>query len=270
MTRAVHLLARPVGPVRLLPARLRGALLRATVSLLIRSSRLDELLDLAAGRAGPAREADQAGPLDGVPAWPEVADAGPSGPGHTVGALRRLPITCLHRALAAYAVLREEGVEARFVIGVKRHDGEVQAHAWVEHAGAPVGEPTDPRPDFTVAYVHPAPVTAAEVHPAPTMPGSCLQEVHMAPTRTSPDVLLTKLADGSGVLLHLRTKFYYALNQTGVVAWEALSGREPADLEAIVELLVARFEGIERARARADLQALLADLEAEGLLAPGR
>lgn len=260
MTRAVHLLARPVGPARLVPGRLRGALLRATVSLLIRSSRLDELLDLAAGTGRPAREADPAGPLDGVPAWPEAAEAAPSAPGHTVGALRRLPITCLHRALAAYAVLREEGVEARFVIGVKRHDGEVQAHAWVEHAGAPVGEPTDPRLDFAVAYVH----------PAPAAPGPRPQEDRMATSRTSPDILLTKLADGSGVLLHLRTKFYYALNQTGVVAWEALAGREPADPEAIVELLVERFDGIDRARARADLEALLADLEAEGLLAPGR
>lgn len=91
----------------------------------------------------------------------------------------------------------------------------------------------------------------------------------MATTRTSADVLLTKLADGTGVLLHLRTKFYYALNQTGVVAWEALSAREPAGPDAVVELLVARFEGIDRAQARRDLQALLADLEAEGLLAPG-
>lgn len=92
----------------------------------------------------------------------------------------------------------------------------------------------------------------------------------MAQTRTSPDVLLTRLADGSGVLLHLRTKFYYALNQTGVVAWEALSGRGPADLDAIVGTLAERFEGIDRERARRDVEALLGDLEAEGLLTPGR
>lgn len=255
MIRAVHLLARPTGPARQVPGRLRGALLRATVSLLVRSSRLDELLDLAGAgaAASPGSTSIPAGLLGGVADWPEEA-----APARTVGALRRLPITCLPRALAAYTVLRDEGVEARFLIGVRCEGGEVQAHAWVEHAGAPVAEPGDPRQEFTVAYVH----------PAPRGPGQ--QEEVMSTTRTSPDVLLTKLADGSGVLLHLRTKFYYALNQTGVVAWEALSGGQVADLDDVVERLVERFEGIDRARARADLQVLLADLEAEGLLAPAR
>jgi len=38
----------------------------------------------------------------------------------------------------------------------------------------------------------------------------------------NPQCLLTELADGTGVLLHLDTKFYYSLNATGVVLWKAM------------------------------------------------
>ena len=34
-------------------------------------------------------------------------------------------------------------------------DGEVLAHAWLERDGEPVGEPTDPRPRFALAFVYP-------------------------------------------------------------------------------------------------------------------
>ena len=60
------------------------------------------------------------------------------------------------------------------------------------------------------------------------------------------------------------------LNRTGVVVWEALSGGEPADPDALADLLVARFAGVARVEARADVEALLRDLSAEGLLAKER
>ena len=39
---------------------------------------------------------------------------------------------------------------------------------------------------------------------------------------TSDRALLTPLADGTGVLLHLDTKFYYTLNATGSHIWRSL------------------------------------------------
>jgi hypothetical protein len=181
-----------------------------------------------------------------------VEDAGPD----TVAGLRRLPATCLHRALAGYAALREAGRDARFVIGVRRDGAEIVAHAWIEQGGGPVGEPDDPRARFTVAYVHPEPAPAPAGHGDP-----------MSAPRPSPDVILTRLADGTGVLLHLGTKFYFALNATGVVVWEALAAGQPVDADRLADLLVERFSGVDRAGARADVEALLRDLAAEGLLA---
>lgn len=49
-------------------------------------------------------------------------------------------MTCLTRSLALQALLRRQGVEADLRIGVRREDGRLQAHAWVEHAGVPLGE----------------------------------------------------------------------------------------------------------------------------------
>lgn len=54
-----------------------------------------------------------------------------------------LPMTCLPRSLALQALLRRQGIEAELRIGVRREAGELRAHAWVEQAGAPVGEPAD-------------------------------------------------------------------------------------------------------------------------------
>jgi hypothetical protein len=48
---------------------------------------------------------------------------------------------CLEQSLALYVVLRWTGVGVRFVLGVQPHPFE--AHAWVEHQGAPVGETYD-------------------------------------------------------------------------------------------------------------------------------
>ncbi len=91
----------------------------------------------------------------------------------------------------------------------------------------------------------------------------------MATSQPSPEILLTRLGDGTGVLLHLGTKFYYTLNRTGVVAWEVMTRAQRADPDAIVEALVARFAGVDRAQARQDVEALLRELEGEGLLAHG-
>lgn len=78
-----------------------------------------------------------------------------------------------------------------------------------------------------------------------------------------PDVLLTELQDGTGVLLHLETKFYFALNRTGIATWRALeNGATVGDISAA---LVDRFE-IDEPRARRDVEALLEELGAEDLV----
>ena len=44
----------------------------------------------------------------------------------------------------------------------------------------------------------------------------------MATYKPSENVVFTSLFDGTGVLLDLRTKLYYTLNETGRLIWEQL------------------------------------------------
>ncbi len=81
------------------------------------------------------------------------------------------------------------------------------------------------------------------------------------------DALLTEMGDGTGVLLHLGTKFYYTLNTTGVVMWKLIDTRKG---EATVPNLVAELTercAVDEATARRDVERLVADLLSEGLLA---
>jgi hypothetical protein len=55
-----------------------------------------------------------------------------------------LPVSCLERALVLQAVLRHYGFSSELQIGVSRTDRLLQAHAWLEHQGTPIGEPADP------------------------------------------------------------------------------------------------------------------------------
>lgn len=58
------------------------------------------------------------------------------------------PMTCLMRSLALRALLRQHGFEADLLIGVRRENGVLRAHAWIEDAGQPVGEAADVRRRF--------------------------------------------------------------------------------------------------------------------------
>jgi hypothetical protein len=80
-----------------------------------------------------------------------------------------------------------------------------------------------------------------------------------------PQVLFTEIDDGTGVLLHLDTKFYYTLNATGVAVWKALGDRGGASVSAIAGRLAAEFRVAEE-QARADVDALLGELRADGLV----
>jgi len=84
--------------------------------------------------------------------------------------------------------------------------------------------------------------------------------------RTNPQVLFTELDDGTGVLLHLDTKFYFTLNATAVVVWKSLAEVLP-DEAAIAERIAARFR-VDRETAARDVASVLGEMLADGLVLP--
>jgi hypothetical protein len=120
-----------------LGARALGA--RVVIPWLLWTLPLDRVLQVLT----PASPDDRARP-DTLPAIESVTDT----------LTRRLLPTrtaCLKRALLRYALLRREGHDADFVIGVRPggEDG-FEAHAWVTLAGKPImeQETVDYRPTF--------------------------------------------------------------------------------------------------------------------------
>jgi hypothetical protein len=71
-----------------------------------------------------------------------------------------VPCTCLYRAMTRWSALRRAGLEASFVMGVRRHEPDV-GHAWVEVDGTAVDEVIDGRWMVTFRYppARPSPVT---------------------------------------------------------------------------------------------------------------
>lgn len=49
-----------------------------------------------------------------------------------------MPATCLERALVLQRLLRRRGVAAALQIGVRKQDGVLEAHAWLEHPVLPL------------------------------------------------------------------------------------------------------------------------------------
>jgi hypothetical protein len=207
-------------------AGLRRAALAALMPRLLQQSHMLDLLEMLDGGASPGSGADAR----------KVVDA-----------LRRRPTTCLYRSLAGFASLRAAGEMVRIVVGVRVERGEVVAHAWLEKDGEPVGEPTDPRPRFAEAFSYPP-------------------EGSMASSPSNRDVILTEMKDGSGVLLDLRSKFYFTLNDTGVAVWKLIAAGEAADPRTLAERVARDFATPSVEAVVADVKALLDELEAEGLL----
>jgi PqqD family protein of HPr-rel-A system len=82
--------------------------------------------------------------------------------------------------------------------------------------------------------------------------------------RASPDVLAAHL-EGEAVLLHLGTKQYYRLNETGAVIWKGLE--QGLDASAIVAELTREFE-VDPKIAESEFRRTLEELRERGLLAP--
>lgn len=87
------------------------------------------------------------------------------------------------------------------------------------------------------------------------------------PLKQNPNVLFTELDDGTGVLLHLDTKFYFALNKTGVFVWKALSEGPDRSAPALAKKLTEAFR-VDIDTATRDIEAVLAEMLADELLLP--
>ena len=85
----------------------------------------------------------------------------------------------------------------------------------------------------------------------------------MSEMQPNPQALFTELDDGTGVLLHLETKFYFTLNPTAVVVWRSLG--EGASLAAIADRLTTTFR-VEREVAERDVTAILEEMLSGGLV----
>jgi len=64
--------------------------------------------------------------------------------------LHLLPMTCLPRSLTLQRLLALRGISSLLRIGVARVSAGVQAHAWVEVAGVPMGEADDVAEKFSL------------------------------------------------------------------------------------------------------------------------
>lgn len=51
--------------------------------------------------------------------------------------------SCLPTALALQSMLRRRGIEVDLRLGVRKADGRIEAHAWLEHQGAPLIDSPD-------------------------------------------------------------------------------------------------------------------------------
>lgn len=80
--------------------------------------------------------------------------------------------------------------------------------------------------------------------------------------RVSPQVISQEIS-GETVILDLDSEYYFGLDAVGTRIWQLI--RESADLHTIYTILLDEYE-VDEARLRSDLEALIADACARGLL----
>jgi len=73
----------------------------------------------------------------------------------------------------------------------------------------------------------------------------------------------TVAADGGVVVMHVDTEVTYSLNSVGAWVWEELAA--PVGIDRLVEGVIEHFE-VSEETARADVEALVADLESSRLV----
>ncbi|MGQ3685926.1 MAG: PqqD family protein [Candidatus Loosdrechtia sp.] len=81
--------------------------------------------------------------------------------------------------------------------------------------------------------------------------------------KPDPDVVITELEDKEAVLLHLGTKMYFTLNETGLRIWQMLnSGLTP---EEVIERFLSEFD-VSPEKARESILNLVNELIREKLV----
>ena len=247
--------ALPTTRTTTLPQALRILRHRLLLPLLLRRGSLPALLERLDAEATAAAGGPSPGeaPLRGQAVESLVAGL--------MRPLRFWRTTCLWRSLAGYGALRAAGADVRFLIGVRVDGaGELFAHAWLERGGRPALGAPRPEEGYQVAFAWPA-------DPA-NLPRRT--EGRVDGIRPSDEAVLTELKDGTGVLLHLGSRHYYTLNRTGVLLWKLLTQGAARDAAGLAQAIAAAFPGAEPAAVRGDVDALLAELAAERLVAlPG-
>lgn len=83
--------------------------------------------------------------------------------------------------------------------------------------------------------------------------------------KQNPQVLFTELDDGTGVLLHLDSKFYFTLNKTSVFIWKTIGLKKICTEEELVNAVVQSYD-IDREQAGRDLANILNEFFADTLL----
>jgi hypothetical protein len=78
----------------------------------------------------------------------------------------------------------------------------------------------------------------------------------------SPDVISQEVS-GETVLLDLESENYFGLDEIGTRIWQLI--KDTGDLQAIYDTLLAEYE-VEEARLQNDLEALLSEISALGLV----
>lgn len=79
------------------------------------------------------------------------------------------------------------------------------------------------------------------------------------------DVVFTDLDDGSAVLLHLETKYYFSLNDTGCFLWRILEKEEGASEQELIDELIKAYD-VDEGRAKQDVTEFIGNLSQQGLI----
>ncbi len=79
------------------------------------------------------------------------------------------------------------------------------------------------------------------------------------------DVVFTDLDDGSAVLLHLESKYYYSLNETGSFLWKLMEKAEGISEEEMIKELCENFD-VKEGKAKQDVDEFIHNLSEEGLI----
>ena len=89
----------------------------------------------------------------------------------------------------------------------------------------------------------------------------------MSSTRYSinPRAVLQTMPDGSAVVLHLDTRFYFRLSETGSFLWQRLNVSPGTSAAALTDALLESFD-VERGEAELDAEQWLETMLAEQLV----